>query len=128
MSYKNFYIYLIELYLKKLIKYHIYKLRNNLKFVIRLFTWDSWVIDEIIFNKEGDTIIDIGAHIGIPSIYAASIIRNGKIYCFEPVGDNFSLLKKNIILNKLNNIFPHKMALTDKVGRCFIYAKKNTKE
>lgn len=75
--------------------------------------------DRIIFNqnflqseyfasgfeiKGNDVVIDIGAHIGFFSIYAASKAKNGKVYAFEPAPDNLEMLRKNIELNKLNNV------------------------
>lgn len=105
--YVNFYIYFFEIYLKILIKKRLkwtYITRNNLKFIVRLFTYDTWILDEIIFRnvyncpgyeiKNDDTVIDIGAHIGVFTIYAASKAKNGKVFSFEPLKDNYLLLKK----------------------------------
>lgn len=51
--------------------------------------------------QEARVGIDIGAHIGVVSIFAASLNPLLKIYAYEPAPDNFKLLKENIILNRL---------------------------
>lgn len=55
----------------------------------------SWIDT---FNK-GDIFWDIGANIGVYSLYA-SLINDVKIYAFEPSGFNFGLLVEHIALNK----------------------------
>lgn len=49
--------------------------------------------------KDNDCIIDIGAHIGIFSIYSALRRNNVKIFAFEPSVDNY----KKFIINKMKN-------------------------
>ena len=44
---------------------------------------------------------DIGANIGLYSIYAS--MRGIKSFSFEPMSDNFNQLKKNMVLNKIDN-------------------------
>ena len=39
------------------------------------------------------------------SIYAAQFCKAGKIFCFEPLPNNFEVLKSNVMKNKLENIF-----------------------
>jgi len=77
--------------------------------------------------REGKIIIDIGAHIGKYSIIASKINPNAKIYAIEPEKDNFNLLNKNIKLNKVKNIFPIKVALSDKKGVARLYKCKINK-
>lgn len=47
------------------------------------------------FLKEDSIFIDCGANIGVISIYAAQIIKRGKIFSFEPEKNSFKLLFKN---------------------------------
>lgn len=54
--------------------------------------------------KPNDTIIDIGAHIGLFSVYASQYCSDGKIFSFEPIKENYELLDNNIKLNSLKNI------------------------
>ncbi|MEL0315459.1 MAG: FkbM family methyltransferase, partial [Halieaceae bacterium] len=71
----------------------------------------AWRVNSL-FEKEPDTIAwlesfeehavlyDIGANVGMYSIYAA-IVRGAKVLAFEPESQNFALLNKNIFSNKL---------------------------
>ena len=78
----------------------------DLMFVTRPETTDIKIVNEVIANdaykiasilKHGDFVIDIGAHIGSFSIYAASL--GAKVLAFEPATVNFDLLRVNIELN-----------------------------
>jgi FkbM family methyltransferase len=92
----------------KLIYYRLY---DGTQFIVRPFTHDRCIIDEIFVNKvytpdptfevrSGDVVVDIGAHIGVFTVFAA---RWGcKVYCYEPLPENFVLLKQNVRLNNLN--------------------------
>lgn len=77
-----------------------------------------------LFSKEPETIIwlqsfnsddifyDIGANIGVYSIYAG--FRCRKVYAFEPEGSNFAVLNKNILINKLQNkVTAYPIAISD---------------
>ena len=77
-------------------------------------------------SKEPDTLFwiesldknsimwDIGANIGLYSIYAAKC-RNIKVFAFEPSVYNLEFLEKNIHINKLqNNVIIFPVALSDK--------------
>jgi FkbM family methyltransferase len=62
--------------------------------------------------KEGDTVIDIGAHIGRYTITSSKQVgKNGKVVAIEADPDNFQLLKRNIALNKLTNVLPLNYAI-----------------
>lgn len=86
--------------------------------------------------KEGDVILDIGANIGMYSIFLSKIVGdNGKVYAFEPNPTTASILKKNLILNDCKNVVVAEIALSDTnskvtlhrpegVGDAFNYIKK----
>jgi FkbM family methyltransferase len=93
----------------KLIHYRLY---DGTRFIVRPFTHDRCIIDEIFVNKvytpdptfevrSGDVVVDIGAHIGVFTIFAAR--RGCEVYCYEPLPENFALLKLNVHLNNLND-------------------------
>ena len=50
---------------------------------------------------DGSVFFDIGANIGIYSVYAAIKKPNLKIFAFEPSTSNLSILSRNIYVNKL---------------------------
>lgn len=55
--------------------------------------------------KPGDTVLNIGAHVGYYTLMAARLVgSSGKVYAFEPNIDNFTLLSKNIKINGYKNV------------------------
>lgn len=64
---------------------------------------------------EGDVFWDIGANVGVYSLYAAK--RGHKVVAFEPAAMNYFVLAKNVELNGLDNqIVFLNVALHDKSG------------
>ena len=63
----------------------------------------------------GDIFLDVGANIGIYSIYAAHLVGDrGRVYAVEPHTVNFAALLQNIQLNGLLNVcIPMSSALSD---------------
>ncbi len=53
------------------------------------------------YLKPGDIFFDIGANIGVFSIYCAKRHKDVAVYSFEPEYSNLNLLKENVILNNL---------------------------
>ena len=64
-------------------------------------------------------IFDIGGNIGITAVYLASIFPDAKIYTFEPLPDNFEILKKNI--QKYDNIEALNIGLGSSNGSFKVY-------
>ncbi len=55
--------------------------------------------------KEGDIVVDVGAHIGKYSIIASKMVGyRGKVIAIEAHPGNCDLLRQNIALNKLSNV------------------------
>lgn len=72
--------------------------------------------------KEGDTVIDIGAHIGRYTITSSKQVGNtGKVVAIEADPDNFKLLKRNIALNNLTNVLPLNYAVFSARTRMKLY-------
>ena len=62
-----------------------------------------FVIGNIL--REGDIFVDVGANIGLMSLFATSIVKDtGKIIAFEPNPETLRILKSNIELNNASNI------------------------
>lgn len=62
-----------------------------------------------------DIVLDVGANIGVFSIYAATKTRN-TIHAFEPFPANFAALKHNVQANGQNNVCLHQRAISDTTG------------
>lgn len=56
------------------------------------------------FLKKDDTFLDVGANIGAHTLMAASKIKTGKIFSFEPSLKALKYLRENIKINKLMKI------------------------
>ncbi len=133
--YKNPTTYLSDFLGKKNNQEFVYELKNGLKFSVRGGTCDRGIIDEIfaykIYSpagfeiKEGDIVFDVGAQIGVFSVYAASQ-KAKRVYSFEPMPENFSLLEKNICINNLHNIEAVPAALAKDEGQKNFFLSENT--
>jgi len=63
------------------------------------------------FSKD-DILFDIGANIGLYSLYAGK--RGMRVYSFEPEGQNYAGLSNNCLANELSKVTPYCMALADR--------------
>ena len=74
---------------------------------------DYKYLNDIEF-KEGDIVIDIGANLGMVSIFLAKKYPFLKIYSFEPIENNYKNLLRNIEINKIPDgiITAHNLAVT----------------
>jgi FkbM family methyltransferase len=74
--------------------------------------------DEIIehFNpKQGDIVVDVGAHIGRYTIIASKRVgENGKVIAIEAHPGNYEMLNRNIKLNGLTNVMTLNYAVYSK--------------
>jgi FkbM family methyltransferase len=53
---------------------------------------------------DGAVVLDLGANIGVFSVYAATTARGVRIYAYEPMADFYQLLQENIRLNQLGGV------------------------
>lgn len=65
--------------------------------------------------EKNDLVVDIGANIGVFSLYAARRTRN-MVYALEPSPANFSAIEQNIRANQLKNVLPLRYAISDTSG------------
>lgn len=77
-----------------------------------------------IESFDGEVFLDIGANIGIYSLYAASLYPDMEVYAMEPVNKNFIRIAENIELNGFKNIFPLNMAAGNKKGNVDLFIPK----
>lgn len=128
---------------KKLMKKHLRNNPYNFKgFNLFLNPDDETITDSLVYGgyeehelhlikkliKSGDVILDIGANIGLFTVNCALATgATGKVFSFEPEPINFSFLKKNIALNKVNNVVPFQMAVSSSDGECVFYVNPKNK-
>lgn len=134
-SIKNWYVF-ISIYFKLLASdYAILEMRNGIKIRLRVNSTDLmaftnvWLLhdydkSDFIINDD-DVIIDIGAHIGLFALFASQFCKSGKIYCFEPVKENFDLLKSNVEINHIQNIIMINAAVSAEDGIVSVYLNED---
>jgi FkbM family methyltransferase len=83
-------------------------------------TWEQAVVDKLILNtRPGDTVLDIGAHIGFYTLLLAKLVGpSGRVFAFEPIPDTFRILSENVHLNHFEHVTLVNRAVLDRPG-CF---------
>src|SRR5689334_19643294 len=56
--------------------------------------------------RDGDVFYDVGANIGLYSLYAAKLQPGCRVFAFEPESHNFGNLCGNLLLNRVENVMP----------------------
>ena len=104
---------------------------NNKKIYYRTSSSDMMLIYEILLKSKykreyyfpeelkPKVIFDIWGNIGITSVYLASLFPEAQIYTFEPLKENFEILKKNT--SQFNNIEVFNFGLGAKNGSFKLY-------
>jgi FkbM family methyltransferase len=81
--------------------------------------------DDIIEHftpKQGDIVVDIGAHMGRYTIISAKRVGvNGKVVAIEAHPGNFEMLNRNIKLNQLTNVISMNYAVYSKETKIKLY-------
>jgi FkbM family methyltransferase len=103
--------------------------KYNLQFYCRNnkddFTTMTMREDEIIrhFNtKQGDIVVDVGAHIGKYTIIASKRVgANGKVIAIEAHPGNYEMLNRNIKLNGLTNVTTLNYAVYSKESKVKLF-------
>ena len=79
-------------------------------------------IIELFTPKEGDIVVDIGAHMGRYTIISSKRVgTNGKVIAIEANPSNFEMLNRNIKLNQLTNIISLNNAVYSKETKIKLY-------
>ena len=135
MIIKNWHLYVALYFNRVKNEYVILELRNGIKIKLRVNSTDFmafthvWLLQEYYrygFEiKDNDVIIDIGAHIGLFTLFSSQFCKNGRIYCFEPVKDNFNMLKSNLKLNNIENVIVANTAVSSTTGSVTIYLNED---
>jgi len=112
-------------------------------FKITVFESDSGVSKHLILHdrfekyeldlfcssiNEGDTVVDIGANLGLYTLFASKVVGNtGVVYSFEPDHENLAILKRNVTQNGLKNVSISDLALSNVKGSASLYINKYSK-
>jgi len=81
------------------------------------------VYDQFFEPKEGFTVVDVGAHVGIYTVKAGRRAgKQGRVISIEPDPYNYKLLINNVRMNNLDkNVIPINIALGNFKGKARLY-------
>ena len=100
--------------------YNIYCPLNKEDFIVMTRHEDE--IIERFLPKQGDIVVDIGAHMGRYTIISSKRVgTNGKVVAIEAHPGNFEMLNRNIKLNQLANVIPLNYAVYSKETKIKLY-------
>jgi tRNA G37 N-methylase Trm5 len=79
-------------------------------------------LDEFVLSiRPNDVVFDIGASVGLMTVYAAAAAPKGQVFAFEPDPETMTRLKRNVLLNDLSNVTFLPWALSDRVEEVILY-------
>jgi FkbM family methyltransferase len=85
----------------------------------------SYGINTIAFEP-GDVVLDLGAHVGVVSIYIAKRWPEVTVIAVEPVPENYGKLCHNIVVNCVGNVVPVDAAVTGDGRDVMLYGDLGT--
>ncbi|MBI2932063.1 MAG: FkbM family methyltransferase [Planctomycetes bacterium] len=86
----------------------------------RIFARDEYALDGVLPGA-WDTVIDIGAHIGLFAVRVAPLAR--RVLSYEPSDENHALLVENV--RRFAHVRPHRAAVAGKRGTVTLYRSDN---
>ena len=75
--------------------------------------------------QNGDIVVDIGANLGVFTIYAANRSRKGKVFSYEPFPGHYKRLKEHVEINELDNVVTNNLAVSGKEGLERLFVSPN---
>ena len=101
--------------------YKFYCRINNREDLVFMTNHEEDIIEHFT-PKEGDIVVDIGAHMGRYTIIGAKRVgAQGKVVAIEAHPGNFEMLNRNIKLNQLTNVIPMNYAVYSKETKIKLY-------
>lgn len=108
--------------------YQFYCRNNKDDFQIMTFHEDD-ILEHKFNPKEGNIVIDVGAHIGPYTLKASSLVGvNGKVLAIEADPSNYDILNRNIDLNKFTNATAVNYAAYSKEEKIKLYLPSKEEE
>jgi FkbM family methyltransferase len=79
------------------------------------------------YLRPGDSVIDVGANIGIYTLLAARLVGpNGRVLSFEPSPESCRRLRENVALNEAHCVTVQQIAISDRRGTMAFTADRDT--
>jgi FkbM family methyltransferase len=91
---------------------------------------DVFAHDEYAFRtcQRAPLIVDAGAHVGVATHYFKRRYPRARVLAFEANPVTFALLRRNIALNRLDDVRPIHAALAPQAGEITFYASASDEE
>jgi FkbM family methyltransferase len=71
----------------------------------------------------GDVVIDIGAHVGVFTLWAAAHYPNRRIISLEPSPKSFEILRQNVLRNRLKGVEVLQSACAGRAGTAVLHSR-----
>lgn len=88
----------------------------DVRFIEEIVVQKCYTPESNLEIESNDTVVDLGANIGVFTIYAGMRAIRGRVVAVEPELENFAFLKDNVKANSLRNVLLVNAALSDKTG------------
>lgn len=96
--------------------------------VVFLEVFRDRVYEKFSSPREGDTVIDVGAHVGMFTVRAAELVGDkGLVIAIEPEPKNLHFLSHNIERHNLRNVKVISKAVLDKEGEARLYLSEHSR-
>jgi FkbM family methyltransferase len=80
----------------------------------------TWLCRNVL--RPGDTMLDVGANMGVVSAYAARIVgSSGAVHAFEPQPELAALATRSMAINGFHHVVVHPIGLSDSERRLALY-------
>lgn len=89
--------------------------------LLEVYSYNYYTLLKNFLPNENDIVFDLGAGIGEYTFLASQQAKMGKVIAIEPNMESFNLLVENIKLNKIKNVIPLRMAISNKKCKVKIY-------
>lgn len=81
---------------------------------------------EPVITKAAAPIVDIGAHVGMFSVYCSVLNSGVRIFAYEPDEDNFAAMKDNLQDNNVKNVVAKNVAVGAEIGQRTLFVSNDS--
>ena len=96
-------------------------LSTNIPLMIRETWLDHHYTPPGFEIRDGENIVDLGANVGVFSLFAAMGTPSGQIIAYEPIPELYELLCLNLQMNAVTNVRAHRAGVLDYEGHGSIW-------
>lgn len=77
--------------------------------------------------KHGNIVYDIGAHTGFLTLFSSRLVGDsGRVFAFEPLPENYTLLKEHLKINGVRNVSSYQLAISNSNKTVFFTNNPNS--